>query len=107
MNCPLCSAKLEEYNNVTCIAYECTDAKCLNDDMPRYKMTWVDGKIVTRTIQFDDIHVAIDYLNDTTIVSKLMACFLMNSIRFPKAIEWYDDEPAKTLEKIKLLLTFS
>lgn len=88
-------------------AYECEAKHCINDDMPRYKMTFVEGKIVSRVIMFPNLYVQIDYVNNVTIISRLEVCVLTNTVRIPRPLAFDPDNLPSLLEKVKTILTFS
>lgn len=113
MKCPLCQSELISYsgpdpdNGTGYRALECEAAQCLNDDMPRYKMMFENGALVTRTLQYEGVHVAIDYRNGVTVISKLIACFLTDSIRLPRVLDFDDKDPYALYTKVKTLMLFS
>ena len=77
--------------------------------MPRYQITYSNypTKLIALTFMLDQYYVQIHYPTDKTVVSKLVACFLMDTIEIKKALPVdFHDLPA-FLDKINTLLTFS
>jgi hypothetical protein len=112
MPCPFCDSLLDKYEFEGHSAYECENKACLNDDMPRYKMVFIHGRNLSETVMFeeDGFYVQIDHAVNRTIISRLEACVLLDSITLPKALDFnkyeYDCLP-KLLSKVKMLMVFS
>ena len=112
MPCPFCNSLLSKYEYEAHAAFECEVPHCLNDDMPRYKMVFVNGCNVSQTIMFeqDNFYVQLDYANDKTIISRLQACVLTDTVIMPRVLDFnkYElDCLPKLLNKIKTLMVFS
>lgn len=111
MPCPFCDSLLDKYEFEGHVAYECENKACMNDDMPRYKMVFIHGRKLSETVMFQEegLYVQIDHTG-RTIISKLEACVLFDSITLPKALDFnkYEyDCLEKLLNKIKMLMVFS
>jgi hypothetical protein len=81
----------------------------MNDDMPRYQVAYNNYPtyLISRTFMIDIYYVQIDYKNNKTIVSRLYACFLLNSVEVPKALNFDRDNPQNILPKINTIMVFS
>lgn len=112
MPCPFCDRILNTYEFEGHSAYECENEVCMNDDMPRYKMVFIHGRILSETVMFeeDGFYVRIDYAHNRTTISKLEGYILFDSIILPKALDFnrYEyDSLNKLLNKVKMLMVFS
>jgi hypothetical protein len=109
MNCPFCRVRLTSYHYPTHAAYVCEDAGCINDDMPRYQVSYNNYPtcLISRTFMLDKYYIHIDYKQDTTTISVLEACFLLDSVRVAKALAINLNDIVTAAEKIKTLMVFS
>lgn|ERR1700722_3172831 len=109
MFCPFCRSRLKVhvFRFHTAIGCEATD--CLVDEMSRYIMTYNNYPtyLISRVFIMNDSYIQVDYKNNITIISKLEACFLMDSIRLPGTLKINLKKPYDILPKIKLLMIFS
>lgn len=115
MNCPFCKrpllGKVEDRLGWT--VYFCDVTECMLDDMARYEGRYShnkDGKeslIAEQFIFHNDVCVNVDYVNNCTVISSMVAYFLIDSFQVPRAIEIDMDDPYSSLPKIKTLMTFS
>ncbi len=111
--CPLCGAPLFKYISVDVLeAYECEAKQCLNDDMPRYKLHFENGNLVSRIIQFpindSNLHVFLDYKHNTTTITSMIGFLLIEDpVKLPRVLDFDLEKPYDLLLKIKKLLVFS
>lgn len=86
------------------------DKDCINDDMPRYQVTYNNYPtfLISRVFMFEMVYyVIVNYRDNCTVISKLMACVLLDSIQIPRALEIDLSNPHAIMPKIKTLMTFS
>src|SRR5277367_5390897 len=110
MNCPFCDLPMNEYgfSNLT-ISRMCEDKTCMFHKMPRYKMRMdarTDFKL-SETIIMDPFYIEIDFLQKTTMISKLDVVMLSDTVKIAHALYLDLQNYPATLTKIKLLVTFS
>lgn len=107
MICLFCRSKCLVSTYYSYTAYRCD--YCIVDDMSKYIVAYTNypTMLVTRTMIIGDLHVAIDYENDRTVISKLVACFIMDPIILPRALIMDVKNPISIVDKIKTLLIFS
>jgi hypothetical protein len=109
MKCPFCDGDLQLWPDMDSTTYGCAQIGCVEDDMPRYQVCYqnISNKLLSLTFMLDQYYIRIHYPTDRTVVSKLIACFLMDTIEIKRAmVVDFDNLPA-LLEKIKTFLTFS
>lgn len=112
MPCPFCDSLLNSYEYDAHAAYECENKACLNDDMPRYKMVFINRRCVSETIMFEDegFYIQLDYSVNRTIISRFEVCMLTDNVIIPKVLDFnkyeHDCLP-KLLNKVKMLMVFS
>lgn len=109
MICPFCHSRLQVWVFPFHTTYGCDASMCVNDDMPRYQITYNNypTSLLSRVFMIDDYYIKIDYVNQKTIISILEACFLMATIELPRIFHFNKENPADILAKIKTLLIFS
>lgn len=109
MNCVMCFNKLTAYvyPNHTC--YSCINKDCLNDDMPRYEITYNNYPtyLLSEIFMFDDYYINVSYKDKETAISKLVGCILLGTIRVPSIIKIDRKHPQNSLDRIRNLLVFS
>lgn len=109
MICPFCRTRLTVFEYPSHTVQLCENHGCMNDDMTRYSVSYNNYPtfLQSRIFMMDKFYIQIDYRNNKTIISKLEACFLFDSIQLPKAIVVDLKNPFKILPKIKILMMFS
>jgi len=107
MPCPFCHSLLTKYEAEFHIGYDCDNNDCIQDNMSRYHLVIFNGEVITKSIMYPGIYVQIDYKNHVTVISRLQACFLTDSIRIPRPLDFNHEEPDALLHKIKTIITFS
>jgi hypothetical protein len=112
MPCPFCHSLLDKYEYEAHAAYECENKACLNDDMPRYKMVFINRCCVSETVMFQEegLYIQLDHAVNRTVISKLEVCMLTDNVIIPKILEFnkYEhDALPKLLSKVKMLMVFS
>lgn len=110
MLCPFCHTKLEYRNRQLHTSYYCDAPHCVvNGDMTRYETNYQNypTKLISRTFIIDNTYIQIDYINNRTVISRLEACFLFDSVEVPRALEVNLKNPYELLDKIRMLMIFS
>lgn len=109
MKCPFCNSRLMVWKYDFHTTYGCDAACCVNDDMPRYQITYSNypTALIARTIMLDKHYVQIDYQNDRTTVSVLEVCVLIDRVILPKALDINIKDMIGFSEKIRTLMVFS
>ncbi len=110
MRCAFCKSKLDVWPYPLHTTYGCMNKDCINDDMPRYQVTYNNYPtfLISRTFMFkDDWNIIVNYRDNCTIVSKLMACIIYDSVQIPRALDVDLSNPYSIIPKIKTLMTFS
>jgi len=111
MDCPFCGQVMEKWIPRTHVApwtnYSCNDEGCRVDDMPRYQIS-IDYK-GTMSYQFmiDNSYVSVDFEKNITMLSRLEACILLDTITLPRVIQFDMNDLVSVSEKVKTLLLFS
>lgn len=110
MNCPFCGLPMNEYgfSNLS-VSYMCEDKRCMFHKMPRYKMR-MDGRTsfkLSEVIIMDPFYVEIDFLQKTTMISKLDVVMLSDTVKIAHALHLDLQNYSAALTKIRLLVTFS
>jgi hypothetical protein len=109
MKCPFCDGDLRIWSDGDSTTYGCAHVGCVEDDMPRYQITYSNfpTKLLSLTFMLDQYYIRIHYPTDRTVISKLVACFLIDAVEIKRAlIVDFNDLPG-FLAKINTLLTFS
>lgn len=109
MKCPFCGSKLEVWTDVLHTVYGCAASGCVNDDMPRYmaKYNNYPTYLVSKTFMMDDLYIQVDYKQNYTIIHRLEACCLFDSVQIPRALDVSMKNPKDIIPKIRILMTFS
>lgn len=112
MNCPFCQLPVTgSVDKMGWTIYFCDAPECMLDDMSRFEETRCNTEepnVVSRQFIFNDnLCVNISYLNDCTVISKMIAYFLVDSFQVPRALEIDMDNAYNSLPKIRTLVTFS
>jgi hypothetical protein len=109
MRCPFCDGELRAWQEEQTITYGCAQIGCVKDDMPRYRATYYSHPIslISLTFMLDQYYIQIHYPTNRTVISKLVACFLTDTIQLEKALTVDFNDLASFLNKIQTLLTFS
>lgn len=109
MQCPFCKQRLKIWPSEWHTNYGCDNPKCVQEDMPRYQVTYNNypTSLASRCFMMDNLYIRIDYPNNCTIISKLDSCFLFDSVQIPRALDISLKDPYSALKKIKMLMTFS
>lgn len=107
--CPFCSNRLEIWPSVYHTTYACINEGCVVDDMPRYQVTYnsYPTKLLSTTFMLDKYYIQISHLNNTTTISILEGCLLLNTIEIPKLFPLDFEQIDEYLKKIKTILVFS
>jgi hypothetical protein len=107
--CPFCSGRLNIWVHEFYTSYGCVDDNCVNDDMPRYQITYNNYPtfLIGYTFMLDKYYIQINYPNQITTISRLEACFLFDNIELPTALIVDFNNLETLLNKIKTILTFS
>ncbi len=113
MICPFCHEKLyhsEDFHidGVAISSYYCTNIQCLvNNDYSRYRcrVRKADRKILLEEYQLDPFYVI---ANETeTRIYRINHCILQDEVKVPRSIMINPKKISETLDKLKLLITFS
>lgn len=109
MICCFCSNRMRVYTHHFHLTLACVHKGCVVDDMSRYEITYNNYPtyLLSRNIILNNFYIQIDYRNNKTIISRLAACFLVDSIEIPKALSLDTKNPYDLLTKIKTLMVFS
>lgn len=108
INCPFCDRKLCTRNwlkNVT--HYVCENADCEYHSQSRYAESWSEDKIVTQIFMLDKFYIKVDFEENTTTISELDVIILLNTVIIPRAQIFNVKNYQASLDKLKLMLTFS
>lgn len=113
--CPFCQTNLRLGDNIHDAEpliwehYFCDADGCMNDDMPRYTITYrkVDGKKISCSFMIESYYVEIDWDKDDSIISTLDGVMLIGSISLPRALELDMTDLNSVKQRIKTLLLFS
>jgi hypothetical protein len=107
--CPFCDGRLEIWHHDFHTIYACCNEGCVNDDMPRYQATYNNYPTVLTGYIFmlDKYYVQISYANQITVISRLEACMLFDTMQLPRALSIDFEDLDTFLNKIKTILTFS
>lgn len=87
--------------------YTCTNTGCfVNADFPRYKVS-VDGYGTPFEQEYavDDIYVKV--FPDQSLIYYLQGCMLLDEVRVPRAFWLNPTNICRTLDRLRLLITFS
>ncbi len=89
--------------------YGCDSVVCAVDDMPRYQISFNNYPtyLLSKTFMLDNFYVQINYYANETVISKLEACFLFDTVILPKALPVDFHKLQDFLNKINTLLIFS
>ena len=90
--------------------YYCGATDCVvSGDMARYEANYQNypTKLVSRSFIIDNTYIQIDYVNNKTVISRLEACFLYDSVEVPRALEVNLKNPYELLDKVRVLMIFS
>jgi hypothetical protein len=110
MKCPFCHSRLEVWPFQFHTTYGCVAEECVNDDMPRYQITYNNYPtfLISRVFMFNkDIYVVVNYRDNCTVISKLEACLLFDTVQIPRALDVDLKRPFDILPKIRTLMVFS
>ena len=110
MHCPLCHSKLEMRVQELSTAYYCDAPDCVvGGDMTRYEVSYqkYPTKLLSRVFIIDNTYIQISYTYNRTVVSRLEACFLFDTVEIPRALEVNLKNPYELLDKIRMLMMFS
>lgn len=109
MKCPFCHSELVCSEGTFTMDSMCTAEGCINDDMPRIilKYNKATNDLIAGEFMLADLYVAVDYKQDYTVISKLEACVLFDSVQIPKALDIDLNNPNAILPKIRTLMIFS
>jgi hypothetical protein len=109
MKCPFCKARLQVWQEMFHTTYGCNQIGCVVDDMPRYQITFNNYPtyLLSKTFILDKYYIQIDYPNNKTTVSKLVACFLIDTIQLERCLAVNFNNPQDLINKINTLLIFS
>jgi hypothetical protein len=117
MICPFCHHPLLEslcykppkFNKIKNKSLYCNAENCLIEgDMPRYSIYLNDdSEMVNETYYIKPYYVQASCEENLTIVSVLNVIVLLDSVVIPRCLNLNFDDINFTLEKIKVLMTFS
>jgi hypothetical protein len=108
VECPFCCQELKVWNKLPYASAGCENPSCLVDDMPRYQITYAeDGEPTNEAFMLGQYYVQIGHLNQITVISRLEACFLMDSVQVNKVLDFDLFNPSASLSKLNLLMAFS
>jgi hypothetical protein len=115
MNCPFCKVTMTEfYHSIQdqdpYTSFCCENVECLFCTMPRYKVR-ICGKTGEKLSEFiimdNKFYVEIDFIHNTSKISKLDVCFKIDTIPIARALVLNLENYQAAFDKIKLLVTFS
>lgn len=109
MICPFCKNKLELYVYRYNSAYSCENKNCLNDDMTRFQVSYNNYPtfLLSMAFMLDNYYAQIDFVNKVTLISKLEAFFLFDTVQIPVILKFNYKFPEENLKRIKNLLVFT
>jgi len=107
--CPFCRSELEEFKDKFITTHACYDSTCINDDMPRYKEIYenTSESLIERYFMMGGYYIQVSYKNNWTVISRLEACLLFDSVQIPTALKIDLTNPLDILNKVKLFMIFS
>lgn len=87
--------------------YCCTSIACMvNNDFPRYiEIVDVNGHIVKQEYAVGNFYVKVG--EDISLVYKLISCMLQDEVKIARALWLNPENSEQTLDKLKMLITFS
>lgn len=105
----MCSAALTYEVSKTSTSYYCTG--CEEHDVSGFVERWEPGytlaRLVTRNLRMEDFYIRLDYVNNTTVVSRIEACFLTDSVRISRLLSFDSANPQSLLHQVKFFMVFS
>src|ERR1039458_3160574 len=107
MFCPLCHSRLKIMVQQLHTSYYCDATDCVVDgEMTRYDALYqkYPTKLISRTFIIDNTYIQIDYANNKTVISRLVTCFLFDSVEVPRALDVNLKNPYELLDKIRMLI---
>ncbi len=109
MICPFCHAELycDDGVGLDVLRY-CTNIQCLvNNDYSRYRcrVRPSDEKILVQEYQLDPFYVIAT--ETETSIYRINHCVLEDKVTVPRSIMINPEKISETLDKLKLLITFS
>lgn len=110
MQCPFCRSKLIVRTQQLHTSYYCDAPDCVvSGDMARYEANYQNypTELISRALIIGNTNIQIDYVNNRTVISRLEACFLFDSVEVPRALEINLKNPYELLDKIRMLMIFS
>lgn len=75
--------------------------------MPRYQINIDTSGTLSHQFMIDDSYVGVDYEDNTTTISKLLGCILVDTISVSQAVQFDMTDLASVSEKVKTILLFS
>lgn len=87
--------------------YSCINESCMvNNDFRRYRVN-LDGygNMVYQEYSMDNLYVKV--FPKVTLIYRLEACFLHDEVRVPRALWLNHRNIPETLDKLRLMITFS
>lgn len=121
MNCPFCHIRLYcRFDNSQITKGELIqwkDLHCINEscwvdgEFPRYKCSVAikgeDGLLLSENFALDNLYVQCNSWAGTTTISKLKHCALIDEVVVPRLIWLNVKNFEATLDKLKIMVTFS
>lgn len=111
MICPFCREKLYcegWFDDDNYLTNYCTNIQCLvNNDYSRYrcKVSKTGGKVLSEEYQLDPFYVKVT--ETETCIYRINHCVLEDEVKVPRCIMINPEKIDETLDKLKLLITFS
>lgn len=111
MNCPFCQDIMYENDRRLITGqvvkkYACHNDSCaVNNDISRYHFSTIDGKIYKEEYALGNFYVKV--FLEGSYIYRLNHCFLEGEISVPRPLWLNVTNTAETLDKLKLMATFS
>lgn len=107
MKCLLCNNRCTKYINKFNTTFLCND--CTIDDMSKYMVTFSKSpvRLISRTLWLNEFYVQLDYINKCTVISKIVGCFLCDTVQINKLIPLDTTNPYSMTNKIKTFIILS
>jgi phenolic acid decarboxylase len=109
MKCPFCNMRLQVWQHAFETIYACVENNCIVDDMPRYQIAYNNYPtyLLFKTFMLNNFYVQINYSDNETVISRLKACFLFDTIKLRRALSVDFNNLQDLIDKINTLLIFS
>jgi hypothetical protein len=106
-HCVLCKTELKNFDNGWFYTLLCEG--CEVDGMSKFQASYrkKDNKLIYMVWWIEDFYIKLDYLKQTTEVSKIDVVVLLSTFKLSHILDIDHDNPSTTARRLQALMIFS